>query len=105
MPSDRDDHVLALLTRTAHDSFAHGLDRPGVEWLVMEADGSLTGADGSGVPWPEARPDLAWGTSDLFREGAPLAAFFRFLVDCPSLRWFQSPAAGYESEPFRLLAD
>ena len=34
-----------------------------------------------------------------------MAAFFRFLVDCPSLRWFQSPAAGYESEPFRLMAD
>ena len=97
--------MLTLLTRTAHDSFSRGLDRPGVEWLVMETDGSLTGADGAGVPWPDARPEVAWGTSDLFREGAPLAAFFRFLVDCPSLRWFQSPAAGYESEPFRLLAD
>ncbi|HEX7442644.1 MAG TPA: D-2-hydroxyacid dehydrogenase, partial [Acidimicrobiales bacterium] len=99
------DEMLTLLTRTAHDSFARSLDRPGVEWLVMETDGSLTGADGAGVPWPEARPDVAWGTSDLFRDGAPLAAFFRFLVDCPSLRWFQSPAAGYESEPFRLLAE
>ena len=68
----------------------------------MEADGSRPDAPGPVVPWPEARPEVAWGTSDLFREGAPLAAFFRFLVDCPSLRWFQSPAAGYDSEPFRL---
>ena len=71
----------------------------------MEPDGGLTGSDGSGVPWPEARPEVAWGTSDLFRAGAPVAAFFRFLVDCPSLRWFQSPAAGYDSAPFHLLAD
>lgn len=97
--------MLTLLTRTAHESFAGQLNRPGVEWLVMEADGSLCDATGAGVPWPEARPEVAWGTSDLFREGAPVAAFFRFLVGCPSLRWFQSPAAGYESEPFRLLAE
>ncbi len=96
--------MLALLTRTAHDSFAARLDRPGVEWLVMEADGSLTGPDGSAVPWPEARPEVAWATSDLFRPGAPVAAFFRFVVDSTTLRWFQSPAAGYDSEPFRLMA-
>jgi phosphoglycerate dehydrogenase-like enzyme len=97
--------VLALLTRTAHDSFAPALARPDVDWLVMETDGSLTDADGAQVPWPAARPDVAWGTSDLFREEAPVAAFFRFLVDCPSLRWFQSPAAGYEAEPFRRMAE
>ncbi len=104
MPSTGSDDVLALLTRTAHDSFADRLARPGVEWLVMERDGSLTGPDGAALPWPEARPEVAWGTSDLFRPGAPVAAFFRFVVDCPSLRWFQSPAAGYDSEPFRLMA-
>ena len=97
--------MLTLLTRTAHDSYADELARPGVGWLIMEVDGSLTGPDGSGVPWPEARPEVAWGTSDLFRAGAPVAAFFRFVVDCPSLRWFQSPAAGYDSQPFQLLAD
>ncbi len=97
--------MLALLTRPAHDAFADRLARPGVEWLVMEPDGSLTGADGSGVPWPEARPEIAWGTSDLFREGAPVAAFFRFLVESPTLRWFQSPAAGYDAEPFHVMAD
>jgi phosphoglycerate dehydrogenase-like enzyme len=97
------DDVLVLLTRTAHDSFATELSRPGVEWLVMEPDGHLTGPDGKAVAWAEARPEVAWGTSDLFRSGAPVAAFFRFLVDCPSLRWFQSPAAGYDSGPFRLM--
>jgi len=96
--------MLVFCTTVAHDSFGDRLDRPGVEWLTMQLDGTLTDGSGAVVPWPEARPEVAWGTSDLFREGAPLAAFFRFLVDCPSLRWFQSPAAGFESEPFRLLA-
>ena len=96
--------MLLLCTSVAHASFGDRLDRPGIEWLTMEADGSLLDGSGAVVPWPEARPEVAWGTSDLFREGAPVAAFLRFLVECPSLRWFQSPAAGYDSEPFRLLA-
>jgi phosphoglycerate dehydrogenase-like enzyme len=96
--------MLLLCTSVAHAAFSDRLARPGIDWLTMEADGSLLDGSGAVVPWPEARPEVAWGTSDLFREGAPLAAFFRFLVECPSLRWFQSPAAGYDSEPFRLLA-
>lgn len=95
--------MLVLCTSVAFDSFGDRLDRPGVEWLTMEDDGTLVDAAGSVVPWPEARPEVAWGTSDLFREGAPVAAFFRFLVDCPSLRWFQSPGAGYDSPPFQLM--
>jgi len=96
--------MLILCTSVAHRTFGARLDRPGTGWLTMEADGTILDAAGVAVPWPEARPDVAWGTSDLFREGAPVAAFFRFLVECPSLRWFQSPAAGYDSEPFRLMA-
>ncbi len=34
-----------------------------------------------------------------------MAAFFRFLVESPTLRWFQSPAAGYDAEPFHVMAD
>jgi len=97
--------VLVLLTRPAHDTFADTLARPGVDWLVMEGDGSLTGPDGAAVALDDARPEVAWGTSDLFREGAPVAAFFRALVGCPSLRWFQSPAAGYDAEPFHVMVD
>ncbi len=96
--------MLVFCTAVAHDSFGDRLDRPGVAWLTMQGDGTVTDGSGAVVPWPEARPEVAWGTSDLFREGAPLAAFFRFLVDSPSMRWFQSPAAGFDSEPFRLLA-
>ncbi len=96
--------MLVLCTTVAHRSFGGRLARPGIDWLTMEEDGALVGADGATVPWPEARPEVAWGTSDLFRPGAPVGAFFRFLVDCPSLRWFQSPAAGYDAEPFQQMA-
>lgn len=96
--------MLILCTSVAHGSFGARLDRAGVEWLTMEADGMLLDGSGAAVPWSGARPEVAWATSDLFREGAPLGAFFRFVVDCPSLRWFQSPAAGYDAEPFRLMA-
>jgi len=97
--------MLILCTSVARDAFGPALDRPGIEWVTMEADGTLIDTSGAPVPWSEARPEVAWGTSDLFREGAPVGAFFRFLVECPSLRWFQSPAAGYDSEPFRRMAE
>lgn len=95
--------MLILCTSVAHRAFGDRLARPGLEWLTMEDDGTLLDATGTAVPWPAARPEVAWGTSDLFRAGAPVAAFFRFLVESRSLRWFQSPAAGYDSEPFRLM--
>lgn len=97
--------MLVLVTRPAHDTFGPSLARPGVEWLIMEGDGSLTGPDGATVGGGDARPEVAWGTSDLFRDGAPIGPFFRVLVGCPSLRWFQSPAAGYDAEPFQVMAD
>ena len=54
--------------------------------------------------WDEARPEVAWGTSDLFRPGAPIGAFFSALTRLDSLRWFQSPAAGYDDAVFSQLA-
>ncbi len=97
--------MLILCTSVAHDTFGDRLARDGVEWLTMETDGTLRDGSGATVPWSEARPEAAWGTSDLFRDGAPVAAFFRFLVGCPSLRWFQSPAAGYDADPFLRMAE
>jgi phosphoglycerate dehydrogenase-like enzyme len=96
--------MLILCTSVAHESFGGRLDRPGVEWLTMEADGTLRDGSGAAVAEADARPEVAWGTSDLFREGAPVGPFFRLLVGCPSLRWFQSPAAGYDAPPFLAMA-
>ena len=96
--------MLVLLTSVAHESFGRQLDRPGLEWLTLEADGTLR--DGSGMPvaWDDARPEVAWGTSDLFRESAPLGTFFTSLPTLESLRWFQSPAAGFDAPVFAQMA-
>ena len=97
------DPVLVLLTSVAVDDFGADLRRPGVEWLTMELDGTLRDEGGSVVEREHARPEVAWGTSDLFREGAPIRAFFGLLQRSPSLRWFQSPAAGYDAPLFAEL--
>jgi phosphoglycerate dehydrogenase-like enzyme len=96
--------MLILCTSVAHASFADQLDRPGVEWLTLQADGTLHDGNGRPVGWDDARPEVAWGTSDLFREGAPIGAFFSSLVRLDSLRWFASPAAGYDAPVFAQLA-
>ena len=96
--------MLILITSVAHDSFGARLDRPGLEWLLLQPDGTLRDGSGVSVEWGDARPEAAWGTSDLFREGAPIAAFFGGLTRLDSLRWFQSPAAGFDSPVFARLA-
>ena len=93
-----------LLTSVALDSFGDGLRRPGVEWLAMQPDGTLVAEDGSTVAGEDARPDVAWGTSDLFREGAPVGRFFGLLRRLEGLRWFASPAAGFDAPVFAELA-
>ncbi len=96
--------MLILLTSVAHESFGAQLVRPGLEWLTLQGDGTLRDEDGDAVGWDEARPEVAWGTSDLFREGAPIGAFFSSLTRLGSLRWFASPAAGYDAPVFSQLA-
>jgi glyoxylate/hydroxypyruvate reductase len=96
--------VLVLLTSVAHDSYRAQLDRPGVEWTTLGLDGALRDGSGREVGGDGARPEVAWGTSDLFRPGAPIRAFFAALTRLDSLRWFQSPAAGYDDPVFSELA-
>ena len=96
--------MLVLLTSVAHDSFADQLGRPGVEWLILQPDGTLVDGEGGPVGWDDARPEVAWGTSDLFREGAPIGVFFSSLTRLGTLRWFASPAAGYDAPVFSRLA-
>jgi phosphoglycerate dehydrogenase-like enzyme len=96
--------VLVLVTSVARDGFGAELRRPGVEWLSLGADGRLTDERGRTVGWEDAQPEIAWGTSDLFRRGAPLGAFFTLLGQLGSLRWFQSPAAGHDAPVFAQLA-
>jgi phosphoglycerate dehydrogenase-like enzyme len=94
-----------LLTAVAYRSFGAFLSRPGIDWLLMNADGSVSDAHGTPMAPGNAHPDIAWGTSDLFRESAPLAPFFGFMLESQGLAWFQSPAAGYDDPAFRTLVD
>ena len=94
-----------LVTAVAHDTFGAQLQRDDVEWLILHGDGGTTDQFGTAVDPEAAGPEIAWGTSDLFREGAPLRRFFSVMLKSPALRWFQSPAAGYDDAVFRLLAD
>lgn len=97
--------MIVLLTSVAYDNFGAGLARPGIEWLIMAMDGSLHDEGGTLVRWDDARPQVAWGTSDLFRDGAPVGAFFRLMLEVPTLRWFQSPAAGHDAPVFGQLVE
>jgi glyoxylate/hydroxypyruvate reductase len=92
-----------LLTAVAYESYGALLARPGIEWLLMNEDGSLRDPDGTPRAQEDAHPDIAWGTSDLFREGAPLVSFFSFMLGSAGLGWFQSPGAGYENPAFGAL--
>lgn len=85
-----------LLTSVAYERFWTRLGRPGVEALILEKDATLRTEAGEVVDRTEADPEVAWGTSDLYSEGAPVRPFLGLIRRAPSLRWFQSPAAGYD---------
>lgn len=93
-----------LLTSVAHQTFGPRLAREGVEWLTLGQDGTLR--DGHGTPVDPAAPraEVAWGTSDLYRRGAPIREFFALLRRDEGLRWFQSPAAGFDHPVFAEIA-
>ena len=97
--------MLVLLTSVAHDRYWDRLARPEIAPLLLEPDGSLCLESGEAVDREEARPVVAWGTSDLFGDDAPLRPFFGLLRRSESLRWFQSPAAGFDGAVYAELAD
>lgn len=59
----------------------------------MGRDGRLT-IDGRETGADAVQPEVACATGDLFFRGGA-AAWFELLLGAESLRWFQSPAAGY----------
>jgi phosphoglycerate dehydrogenase-like enzyme len=66
---------------------------PSVELVVMDDDGSLHLHD-STVGIEDAGVDVAWASGDLFTEDGPASQFLNAAKASPTLRWFQSPAAG-----------
>lgn len=93
-----------LLTSVAHERFWEKLSRPGVAPLIMDKDGRLRTGAGDAVDRDAADPEVAWGTSDLFAEGAPIRPFLGLIRRAPALRWFQSPAAGFDDPIYSELA-
>lgn len=83
-----------------------GAAAPGAGWLLMADDGTVRAA-GGGVPVGDEgfHPEVVVGSYDLWMPGGAYRPFFTYLSSLPpSLRWFQSCAAGFERELFgRLL--
>jgi phosphoglycerate dehydrogenase-like enzyme len=87
--------VQVLLTETAGrlvDERAARVE-PAVEQVRMRRDGRLT-VDGREVDAGVVRAEVAFATGDMFFRGGA-APWFELLLSLESLRWFQSPAAGY----------
>ncbi len=84
-----------LLTETAGLLLEERTDRvePAVEQVRMQQDGRLA-IDGREADAGSAEPEVACATGDLFFRGGA-APWFEYLLGSKSLRWFQSPAAGY----------
>lgn len=93
--------VDVLLTQTAFDRFGERLSTldAGIRPMRMQPDGSLLVGERE-VAWEDAAPEVAWATADLFDEGAPLRPFFGFLLKSETIRWLQSPAAGFDAPVF-----
>jgi phosphoglycerate dehydrogenase-like enzyme len=76
---------------------------PAVSFVVMAGDGSLTNSDGDVIPDQDPQIDVAWATGDLFTEDGPAESFLDLAQSSPSLRWFQSPAAGIDNPLYGSL--
>ena len=95
--------VQALLTETAGRLLDERTDRvdPPLEQLRMQPDGRVT-VDGRETDAGAVQPEVACATGDLFFRGGA-GPWFELLLGATSLRWFQSPAAGYIALYDRLL--
>jgi phosphoglycerate dehydrogenase-like enzyme len=76
---------------------------PGVEAVLMSADGSLA-IGGRRIEPAAAAPVAAWSNSDLYA-GGPLREFMVRCLKTKSLRWVQSSAAGFDHSVFSKLVD
>lgn len=92
-----------LIFRATHDRVADRLaERPEVEAIIMEQDGSLVRANGAAAD--DAQPEAGWLSRELIlTPDAPIADYVLRLLTTPSIRWVQSAAAGYEHPTFQKL--
>ena len=92
--------MFALVTEKAYGQHRAHFDALDVEghglvWLRLADDGRLHGP-------PDARPEVAWLSSDVFFSGL-LKRFLEVVEESPDIRWLQSAAAGVELNEFQRL--
>lgn len=95
--------VRILLTERSAADFADRIlaVAPDATLVRMRSDGTLE-EGGRPVDRDSAAVEVAWPTSDLF-DGGPIRPFFGFMVHSDTLRWVQSPAAGFDAPVFADL--
>jgi phosphoglycerate dehydrogenase-like enzyme len=75
----------------------------GLEILLMDRAGKIT-CGGAPVAAEDARPQIVWGTGELYQQPAA-PAFFAAALGSPDLAWVQSEAAGFDNPVFaRVVA-
>ncbi len=77
-------------------------DARSVRPIVMGDDGSLI-RDGRAIPRDQAKPEIAWASTDLFSAG-PARDFMIFLLKSSGVRWLQTGSAGVDDPVFGKLA-
>ncbi len=95
-----------LLTVGAARAFGPRLlaEHPGIELLAMGPEGVLHLDDGTSVAREATGAEVAWATTDLYREDrAVVRPFFGLVRRCETLAWFQSAAAGFDAPIFAEL--
>jgi phosphoglycerate dehydrogenase-like enzyme len=92
-----------LIYEPAYERVRADLAALPVEPLVMAKGGALT-LSGAPVAAAEAKPDVAWFSSDLYLN-PDVPAFVGALLAAPALKWVQSAAAGFDHPIFgRIVA-
>ena len=96
--------MLVILTAAAHDRHWPDVVRPEVRPVLIHPGGGITDEAGAAIDRDQADGEVAWATSDLYADGAPMRPFFGLLRRAPGLQWFQSPAAGFDAPIYSELA-
>lgn len=89
-----------LIYRSSFELLRDALaERPDVQPVILEQDGSCVDAGGAPVERPQ--PDAAWFSRELIlEEHAPTRDLVRIVFESGTVRWVQSSAAGFEHPVF-----
>jgi phosphoglycerate dehydrogenase-like enzyme len=90
--------INALVSTAAWAEFSDlfAPDTKGVCWWVMDLDGAIHPAPGTGPADKFEQPELAWISNDVFRNST-LKPMTDLLLSSPGLCWVQSGAAGTDT--------